>query len=740
MSEQTSQPTRRPLAAPGTSAFARVADTATAGRVLFVLVTVAVVWRAAAALDVAVPWIVPDEPAYALLGRGFWQDGSLSILGGPTPYLGVLYPVLAGIPLELGGLGTGYDVLRVLQSIVVCSTAVVVYFWARSLVRPWWALAAAGLALLLPGLAYAGTIAPDALLLPLVTLTGWQTVRTLEAPTRLNQALLVGAVLACVLTRSEAFVVAIAVVAGAAVRGRWRELVPVWIAFAATAVVWLALGGRSPLRSLGGYPDSDGYTLLRIVELVAEHAGLLVLVSGIVPLCAVVLLALTRPAEPAVRSSLAVILTLAVASVLEIGVFAAGHADRLVERGLLFALPSLLVGFAVWLGSGAPRPRGRTLSVAAVAFAGLIALPVGALAAPDAVPDNPSLVPLIDVSSPHAYALTALAASMACALLVWLPRRFLWLLPVVLGAVFLAVSVSASREFADRSRVVQHTLVGNPPNGIDRTADGPVAFLYDGDRAWSLPWLEALWNTRVRQVIDVTATRVPGPLPQSQLRLLGDDGGLRLVDGSRPSAPVLVAPEGMQLAGRVLARKPGVGDVPGLVLWQVLDPPRVATWEQGVLPSGDIGPGGTATLDVYNCRSGAFHLVAIGRDNTRLTLARDGTTVSTTDLWPRGVWSADHSRRRPATAAARSRSRPARSCTCSSSNGRPRAERRARLRRPRARGRVQRLRREVGARPDRVHREPRRLVGGLGHGRRRRTRHAAHAARAARHRRARQRQ
>ena len=58
-----------------------------------------------------------------------------------------------------------------------------------------------------------------------------------------------------------------------------------------------------------------------------------------------------------------------------------------------------------------------------------------------------------------------------------------------------------------------------------------------------------------------------------------------------------------------------------------------------MLPSGDIGPGGTATLDVYNCGRGAFRLVAIGRDNTKLTLARDGTTVATTDLWPRGVWS-----------------------------------------------------------------------------------------------------
>jgi hypothetical protein len=607
--------------------------------VLVVLVAVAVVLRAAAALDVAVPWIVPDEPAYALLGRGFWEDGHLSILGGPTPYLGVLYPVLAGIPLELGGAGAGSDVLRVLQSVVVCSTAVVVFVWARSLVRPWWALTAAALTLALPGLTYAGTVTPDALLLPLATLAAWQAVRTLEAPTRLDQGLLVGAVLACALTRSEAAVVAVAVLAGAVLRGRLRELVPVWMAFAATAVAWLALGGRSPLRSLGGSPGSDGFTPLRIVEFVAEHAGLLVLVSGIVPLCAAVLLALTRPVEPALRSTLAVGLTLAAGALVEAGLFAAGHADRMVERGLLFALPALLVGFAVWLDRGEPRPRWRAIGVAAAAFAGLIALPIGALASPDVVPDNPSLVPLAEVSSPHAYALTALAAAIACALLVWLPRRLLWLLPVILGGLFLAVSVSAAREFADRSRAAAHTLVGNPPNGIDRATGEAVAFLYDGGPAWSLPWLEALWNRRIGAVIDMTPARVPGPLPQSQLRLLGDDGALRLLDGTAPAAPVLVAPSGMQLAGRVLARKPGVGDVPGLVLWQVLGDPRVTTWKQGVGPDGDVGPGGTATLDVFSCGRGAFHVVATGRDDTRLTLALNGAAVATTDLWPHGVWS-----------------------------------------------------------------------------------------------------
>jgi hypothetical protein len=603
-----------------------------------VLVAIAVVWRSLAALDAPVPWIVPDEPAYALLARGLWEHGELSILGGPTPYLSVLYPVLAGLPLELGGLGAGYDVLRVLQALVLCSTAVVVFAWARSLVRPWWALAGAALTLLLPGLAVAGTLTPEALLIPLATLAAWLAVRALEEPSRRNQALLVAAVLACALTQPEGHVVAIAAVAGAVVRGRVRELVPTWVALGVVAALWVVLGGGSLFRSLGDDPGTAGYTPLRIVELVAEHAGLLVLVSGIVPLCAVVLLALTRPAEPAVRSSVAVILALAVATVLEVGLFAARHADRLVERRLLLALPPLLAGFAVWLGLGAPRPRWRTIGVAAAAFAGLIALPIGALATADALADNPSLIPLIQGDSPRAYGLVALAAGTACALLVWLPRRAVWLLPVAVGTTFLAVSVSASRELADQSRLAERTLVGPTPDWIDRATDRPVGYLYDGGVAWSLAWIEPLWNEGIAEVLDLTPRRVPGPLPQGELRVLGDDGELLLVDGRAPGVRAFVAPAGIGLDGRELARKPAAGAIPGLTLWEVDSEPRVRTWAQGLLGNGDIGPSGTATLEVFDCGAGTFRVIAVGRDDAKLTLARDGTTVATYDLWPRGVW------------------------------------------------------------------------------------------------------
>src|SRR6185369_4016975 len=159
--------------------------------VLAALIVVVAVWRSFLALDVRVPWVLPDEAAYALLGRAFWEHGQLSILGAATPFFSAVYPVLAGIPLELFGLDTGGDVLRVVQALALCSTAVVVYAWARSLVGSGWALAGAALTLALPGFVYAGTVTPDALLVPLATCALWQAVRTLEAPAHANQALLV---------------------------------------------------------------------------------------------------------------------------------------------------------------------------------------------------------------------------------------------------------------------------------------------------------------------------------------------------------------------------------------------------------------------------------------------------------------------------------------------------------------------------------------------------------------------
>jgi hypothetical protein len=417
------------------------------------------------------------------------------------------------------------------------------------------------------------------------------------------------------------------------VRRRLGALWPTWVALAVVAAVWLALGGGSPLRSLGGYGDAGGYSPLRVLELVAEHAGDLLIVCGIVPLCGVVLLAATRPAAAALQTTVAVVLAAAASTVVAVGVFAAGHADRLVERGLLPVLPSVLVGFVAWLGSGARRPRGWTPGVAGAVLAGLIAMPIGALATDAALADNPSLVRLIQLDSPQAYGLTAFAAGLACLLLLRTPPRALWLLPATVGATFVAASVVAAHEFAHQSRLAEAKLAA-PRDWIDRDADGPVTYLYDGAGNWQRAWSQAVWNERLTRVLDLTPVAIPGPLPQAPLQVLADDGALRLVGGSVPRARLVVAPRGLRMRGEVVERD----RASDLVLWRLAGPATVVTWTQGLQPNGDITGEGQASLDVFDCGRGRFHVVAIGRDNAKLTLAQDGTAVATADLWPHGVW------------------------------------------------------------------------------------------------------
>lgn len=591
---------------------------------LAALAAVAVALRTAAALALPTPWLLPDEGAYALLGRGLWHHGDLAVLGGPSQYASALYPLISGLP---------YAVLRVLQVLAACGTAVVVYVWARSLARPAWALLAAALMLALPGLVYAGAVVAEALFVPLAALASWLAVRALVSPSGRNQAALVAAVLACALTRGEANLLVLAVLVAATLARRVRVLWPTWLAAAASSVAWLALGGGSPLRSLGGV-GAGSYTAHRVVVWVLQLGGDFVLVCGAVPLCAAILLASDRADDLRTRATADFAVALAALTVLELGAFTAGHADRLLERELVFAVPPLFVAFAAWLGRGAVRPKLRTAAVAVVAVAVLLAMPFGRLAQGGGAGDNPTLVPLMHLDSPQVYGVVALFALTAGALLLALPARWAWLLPGLLVLVFGATSVSAAEEFVDRGHTARQIYVAPVANWIDRDAREPVTYLYDGADDASLVWSQLFWNERIADVLDLPAAHVPGPLPQGQLQIFADDGVLRLVGGGLPSATALVAPQGFHFRGTLVSHAARLG----LSLWRLRSPARLRSWLQGVEPNGDVLQGGVATLDVFDCGRGTMHLVAVGRDNESLQLSSDGAPVVTTKLWPNGVW------------------------------------------------------------------------------------------------------
>src|SRR5262249_32301860 len=123
---------------------------------LVALVALSTGLRAWAALDLPTPWIAPDEMVYGLLGQSLYRSGSLDILGGPTPYYSLVVPAFTGLPLSLGNLDFGYQLLKVLQALAMSLTAVPVYLWGRTLVDRRWAFVAAVLTGALPGLVYSG--------------------------------------------------------------------------------------------------------------------------------------------------------------------------------------------------------------------------------------------------------------------------------------------------------------------------------------------------------------------------------------------------------------------------------------------------------------------------------------------------------------------------------------------------------------------------------------------------------
>ena len=124
---------------------------------LGLLVVASLGLRAWAALAVPSPWMSPDEESYAAIGRGLWHGDGLSALGHPAAYLSLFYPLFVGLPLSLSDVQFGYDLAKLAQATVMSLAAVPVYLWGRSWMPRAYALLAAGLTLLLPGLGTRGS-------------------------------------------------------------------------------------------------------------------------------------------------------------------------------------------------------------------------------------------------------------------------------------------------------------------------------------------------------------------------------------------------------------------------------------------------------------------------------------------------------------------------------------------------------------------------------------------------------
>lgn len=595
-------------------------------------------WWAGSAIPT--PWIVPDEPIYAALGTSLWRTGHFQLLGEPAGFFSLVYPALAGLPLVALGTEHGYAALKALQALVVSLTAVPVYLWSRSLVRRRsLALVPAALTLTLPGLAYSGLVMTEVAFLPTVLLAAWAIARALERPTLARQALLVGAILLATATRLQAFVL-VPVLATALLLqlvlerdlGRVRRFAPSGVALSVAAAAWalwrLAHGG--PASQLFGAYQQAGqvhYSVGEAAKYVLWHAGDVILFTAVAPVCALALLLLEARRLPTpVRAYVVVATASTLWLVVEVGVFASRHVGYLAERNLLPLAPVLFVALGVWLDRGAARPRLRTLAVCTAALALVAILPLGRLVTLAATPDSFTIVPLLRLREGAASLdpdlVATLAAGGVLAAFAILPRRLVGLLPLALGVLLAGTSIWASHFVAGQAREVQSQTVGAEPRWIDRSASGPVAFLYTGEIYWNAVWESAFWNRRLDEVYGLLGATVPGGLPQRVVSLR-DDGRLVLPDGRPAASTWAVATSVVRFVGRPLAEAGS-----GLLLWRLDGPFRVSTWTQRAQEGGRSH---TRVL-VYDCHAGKLDVGLAAAAPGTVELRRNDLPLDTVRL------------------------------------------------------------------------------------------------------------
>ena len=627
--------------------------TRTGAIALAALVALSTALRFAASQWIVGPFIAPDEMIYALLGRSLWSTGHLSILGADTPFYSLLYPALVGLPLSIGTLATGFELLQGLQAFVVSLTAVAVYDWGRRFLSPGWALVAAALALTPPALVYSGLVMSEALFLPVVTVAAWALARAVEEPSRARQGLLALAILAALLTRLQAvvlFPVAIsAVLVDAGLARDWRRLVP-WRPAAVVAIVlatgWVLVSVLTGTwrSALGAYGTTIGsYDVGRAASFVTWHAADVFLLCVGVPLVAlgvlVVEAAAGRLAGGAERALVAVALSLTVWLTLQVGIFASKYVSHLAERDLVGVLPPLFLVLALWLSRGAPRPQPWTTVLALAVAAPAILLPIARYATLESEPDSFMLIPFVRAAAwgePTLQTVWLVGVAVAVVAVVLIPRRLAPLLAVAVGVVLLAASVRAHATVGDLTVDTRHRFFGDArPGWVDRTANGPVAVYFDGGAYWPWVWHHVLWNRDIRAIVHPPAQAVPGVMPQ---RAVGPrfDGLLLGLNGQPLRADYVVAPTVLAFAGDKVAeiRQQEI-DRAGLALWRVPSPVKVASEIRGTLPNGDFS---AMQVTVYACAPGRLELTLLPKSDEPVVLRANGRVVETTDLGDGEFW------------------------------------------------------------------------------------------------------
>jgi hypothetical protein len=484
------------------------------------------------------------------------------------------------------------------------------------------AVAAAALSVAIPSMLYTGTLMTENAFYPIFLCVALVLVRMLERPTPTNQFGLLALCLVAYETRQQALALFPAVLTAPVLLGwrglaRFRVLYGTVAGVAAAALVAEAARGRSPLAVLGAYETTGHhrYSVPTVAKWLLWHVSELDLYVGVVPLAAFLVLALSwRRLERRQRAFLSAASALSAWLILEVAAFATlPSVERVEERNMFYVAPFFLIALLLWIELGTPRPRLRTLTVAAGSGLLVGALPFAKLIGVQATSDTLALLPWWKLVE-HGLALhqvrlvATLCALAAAALFLLVPRRFALALPLLVF-VYFAVSlrpIESRATYASRGALFQG-IRSEPPDWIDRRlgAGADVAAIWTGKTDVHVIWENEFFNRSVGPVYDV-GSAISGGLASTGVTV-ADDGYLRDAAGRLLRRRYVLVDGSLDLNGVKLA-----SDTPiGINLWKLHGPIRSLTRVEGLYPD-DTWSGPVVGYRRLECRGGSVRVTLLG--------------------------------------------------------------------------------------------------------------------------------
>jgi hypothetical protein len=612
---------RRTVAGLGMSAVAAVRARAVALPVWFWLTSIVVLSsgiRIGLGHRMVAPWIMIDEIVYSELAKSLAAHASFLVRGVPSHGYGFVYPIVIAPAYRLySAVPDAYAAAKAINAVVMSLAAVPAYSIARRLLRPSLALVVAALSVLVPSMLYTGTLMTENVFYPLFLVVALALVAMLERPTPLREVIVLALCLLAYLARQQA----VALVAAAATaplllalaERRARTLRPfatlysILGAAAGIALLDTVARGRSVYSLLGAYraATSRTYTVSGVLHYLLYHVAELDLYLGVVPFAALLALWLTSGRRSyRVRAFAAGSFAIVFWLVIEVAAFASEQSLRIEERNMFYVAPLALVALLALAEDELATTRRLPLAIAAVAAAVLpFFIPFSRFITTSAVSDTFGLLPWWWIQD-HWVSMgdlrwLALGLGAAAAALVFLPRRVVLVLPVLVGAYFVATSfvVENGRHGIHLDSVGSRWagIHGQHVDWIDRAVgtNAKVDYVWSGANPYTI-WENEFFNRSLRRVYSLGGSASD---PLTETPVTRRSSGELVADGRVVNAQYVLADGSTEVHGELVAQDPI-----GVRLYRVGGPVVTLAHVTGLYP--DTWSGRRVTYERVDCTPG----------------------------------------------------------------------------------------------------------------------------------------